>query len=244
MRLQVVGCGDAFGSGGRNHACFLLEGDAGRLLLDCGPGSVPAMKRLGIRPASLDSVLVTHLHGDHFGGVPFLFLDHRYQEPREDLLYLAGPPGLDSATADLSRALYSSGLAGPDGVPTRFLELRPGEPMEVGGARVSPFSVPHAPGMTCLGLRVEMNGKTVVYSGDTEWFDGLVDASRGADLMLLECTHLEPDAGHHISLRDVLRDHHRLQCKQLLLVHLGAAVLDVRHRHDLPWAEDGQVIEL
>jgi ribonuclease BN (tRNA processing enzyme) len=243
MRLQVVGCGDAFGSGGRNHACFLLEGSSSRLLLDCGPGSLPAMKRLGIHPPSIDAVLVSHMHGDHFGGIPFLFLDHRYQEPREDPLWVAGPPGLEEQLAALADSYYRSGISGSKGLPVRFLELGTNAPAELGGARVTAFPVRHAPGLVSYGLRVELDGKTVVYSGDTEWFDGLVEASRGADLMLLECTYLDEDAGYHVRLGDVLRHGEQLECDRLLLVHLGRDVLQERQRHQLPWAEDGMIVE-
>lgn len=244
MHLQVVGCGDAFGSGGRNHACYLLQGDSASLLLDCGPGSLPALKRLGIRPVELDSVLVTHLHGDHFGGIPFLFLDHRYNEPRRHPLLLAGPVGLEQQIDQLASSLYRSGIAGADPTSARFLELQPEVTMELGPVRVTPFAVRHAPGLDCFGLRVEMDGKTVVYSGDTQWFDGLVEASRGADLMLLECTHVNEDGGYHVRLDDVLNNRHRLECEQLLLVHLGEAVLEQKDQHDLPWADDGMVIEI
>ena len=82
MRLHVIGCGDAFGSGGRAQACFLLESGSYRLLLDCGPSGPTELKRRGIAPASLDAVLISHFHGDHFGGLPFLFLEGRYLEPR------------------------------------------------------------------------------------------------------------------------------------------------------------------
>lgn len=244
MRLQVVGCGDAFGSGGRNNACFLLQGESTSLLLDCGPTSLPAMKRMGIRPDSVDAVAVSHLHGDHFGGLPFLFLEQRYRQEDKRPLTIAGPAGLEQHTDQLAYTLYSSGIARADRLPVRFLELRVDVPTRIGAAQVTPFAVRHAPQMDCLGLRVEMDGKTVVYSGDTEWFDGLVEASRGADLMLLECTHLDEDGGYHLRLDDVLSNRHRLECSQLLLVHLGAGVLGRKDQHDLPWADDGMILEI
>ncbi len=244
MHVQVAGCGDAFGSGGRNNACFLVEGAGTRLLLDCGPTSLPALKRLEVQPSSLDAVLVTHLHGDHFGGIPFLFLEHRYLEKRRSPLLVAGPPGLEKRVRDLGASYYPLKAASPEGVPVHFLDLEPGVSEAVGAAVVRPFQVRHAGDQLCLGLRVEVDGRTVVYSGDTEWFDGLVEASRDADLFILECTYLDEEGGRHVRLQEILENRERLRCKRLLLVHLGPRVLAERHLHDLPWAEDGQRIEL
>ena len=111
--------------------------------------------------------------------------------------------------AALADSYYRSGISGSKRLPVRFLELGADAPEDIGGARVTAFPVHHAPALVSYGLRVEMDGKTVVYSGDTEWFDGLVEASRGADLMLLECTYLDEDGGYHVRLSDVLDDNRR-----------------------------------
>lgn len=68
MKLHVLGCGDAFGSGGRNNSGYLLETEGPLCLLDCGPTTLAALKRAGFDPRRLDSVLLSHLHGDHCGG--------------------------------------------------------------------------------------------------------------------------------------------------------------------------------
>lgn len=244
MYLQVIGSGDAFGSGGRNTACFLLGGESGTVLLDCGASSLPALKRCGVRPADIDAVLISHLHGDHFGGVPFLFLEARYLDPRERPLQVAGPPGVGSRMAELGRALYRAGGAAPEPSIVQFQDLEPGRPCRVGPAVVHPFAVKHVSDETCLGLRVEMGGKTVVYTGDTRWFPGLMEAARDADLFLWECTNTEDEVGGHTRLADVLEHAGRLESRRLLLTHLGPEVLAARDDHDLPWAEDGMRVEL
>ena len=74
MQLRFVGCGDAFGSGGRSHTCFHLTGISTNLLIDCGASSPPALKRLGIACNDVSLILITHFHGDHFSRLFCLFL--------------------------------------------------------------------------------------------------------------------------------------------------------------------------
>jgi len=75
MRLHILGCGDAFGSGGRQQSAYLVEASDRLFLLDCGPTALLAMKHAGFDPRLLDAIILSHLHGDHFGGVPFFYLD-------------------------------------------------------------------------------------------------------------------------------------------------------------------------
>jgi ribonuclease BN (tRNA processing enzyme) len=75
MLLQALGCGDAFGSGGRFHTCFHVSARVVSFLVDCGASALIAMRRFGVDPNTIRTVLISHLHGDHFGGLPFLLLD-------------------------------------------------------------------------------------------------------------------------------------------------------------------------
>src|ERR1043165_4965209 len=94
MKVRFLGSGDAFGSGGRFNTCIMVEGAAGRYLVDCGATSHVAMRKFDVDPATIRAVFITHLHGDHFGGLPFLIMDGRYMSHRTAPLILAGPKGL------------------------------------------------------------------------------------------------------------------------------------------------------
>src|SRR3989475_11509017 len=95
VRVTVLGSGDAFGSGGRLHSAYLVETPRHTFLLDCGPTILQAFKRSGRDPGAVDFVLISHLHGDHFGGLPFLFMEYRFEEPRSRPLAVYGPPGTE-----------------------------------------------------------------------------------------------------------------------------------------------------
>ena len=95
MQVQFVGCGDAFGSGGRQNTCFHVTGNSVNCLIDCGASALPALKRYGITRNDIDLILITHFHGDHFAGLPFLLLDAQFSR-RSRPLVIAGPEGIET----------------------------------------------------------------------------------------------------------------------------------------------------
>ncbi len=105
ITVQFVGSGDAFGSGGRLQAAISLRNASTHVLLDCGTSSLIGLARLGLAPTSIDAVLVSHLHGDHFGGIPFLVLHQQFAR-RERPLLLVGPPGLRNRVMEAMEVLF------------------------------------------------------------------------------------------------------------------------------------------
>jgi ribonuclease BN (tRNA processing enzyme) len=98
VRVQFLGSGGPFASGGRLQTCILIESKQERYLIDCGMTALVAMARFGIDPGSIDAVLITHLHGDHYGGLPLMIFEARVNvhegstyAPRPRPLRIAGP---------------------------------------------------------------------------------------------------------------------------------------------------------
>jgi ribonuclease BN (tRNA processing enzyme) len=125
MKLHILGCGDAFGSGGRNQSGYLIEASDLLFLLDCGPTTLLAMKRAGFDPARLQTIILSHLHGDHFGGIPFFFIEYLYRQPRDQPLTIAGPPGTESRVRRLQTIMYGSGRSPARLPPVNFITLKP-----------------------------------------------------------------------------------------------------------------------
>src|SRR5580698_4097993 len=105
MQLQFVGCGDALGSGGRYNTCFHVTGDRVNFLIDCGASSLPALKRLDIARNEIDLILITHFHGDHFAGLPFLLLDAQFTR-RTRPLVIAGPEGIETRLPQAMEVMF------------------------------------------------------------------------------------------------------------------------------------------
>jgi ribonuclease BN (tRNA processing enzyme) len=240
MKIHILGCGDAFGSGGRNQSGYLVEADDRLFLLDCGATSLAAMKRIGIDTGQLDAVLLSHLHGDHFAGLPFLFIEYLYQRPRTAPLHIAGPVSTEEKTRELSRLMYRL----TDLPPVNFHVLEPENRLAIAGIEVYAFPVPHQTNETSLGLRIAYNGKVILFSGDSAWTDRFLDEARDVDLFLCECTFYDEGQGNHIRytiLKDKLA---RLRCRRILLTHLGEEMLNRQQDLTIPCASDGMVVEI
>lgn len=106
MHLDFLGTGDAFGSGGQFNTCFLVERSEASLLIDCGASSLIAMRRFGVDPNSIAAILISHLHGDHFGGLPFFILDAELVSRRTRPLCVIGPKGTAAQVEALMEASF------------------------------------------------------------------------------------------------------------------------------------------
>jgi len=243
VRLTVLGSGDAFNSGGRTHSAYLIETPQTTFVMDCGPGILQALKREGRDTGALDFVLLSHLHGDHFGGVPFLLLEYRYENPRTRPLGVYGPRGTATAVPRLFAALYEHVATQPFAFPVQYDELD-ATPRTVSDVRIVPFVVPHAPELSCLGFRIEVAGRVLVYSGDASWTDEFVAQTRDADLFVCECSTYERTVPIHLSYREIAARARDLGCRRLVLSHLGREPLAHLGDITLECATDGLTIVL
>jgi ribonuclease BN (tRNA processing enzyme) len=244
LKIRFLGSGDAFGSGGRFQPCILVEAQEECFLLDCGASSLIAMKRVGVSVSQIDAILLSHLHGDHFGGVPFFLLDAQLVSKRTKPLVVAGPPGLTTRLPAAMEALFpgSSGLQWR--FPFEVVELAEGKPASLGRLVVTPFRVVHDSGAPPYAFRIESGGKTVAYSGDTQWTESLVDAARGADLFICEVYAYEKKVKFHVDFKTLMEHRERLGCRRLVLTHMSEEMLDKAGELGVECAEDGKEIVL
>lgn len=242
MRLQFIGSGDAFGSGGRFNTCLHLTGDHANILVDCGASSLVAMKKLGIERGAIDAILLTHFHADHFGGIPFFILDQQLNVRRTKPLVIAGPPGLPRWYERAMALAFPGERQLP--FPLELREVEIGTANAFSNMRVTPYPVVHDERAgPCLAYRIEIEGKVVCYSGDTEWTDALIDAARDADLFVCECYMFEKPRKSHMSLA-VLRQHlGAVGARRVILTHMSEDMLGRLNDVDLEIAEDGKVVE-
>jgi len=226
MRLTVVGCGDAFGSGGRGNACFWIESGGVTVALDFGATALVGARRLGLDPNRIDAVVVSHLHGDHFGGLPFLLLDGHFDSRRETPLTIIGPVG---AAERLRAALevFYPGLSGLDWrFPLDVVHLPCGVRHRFAHLAIETAAVVHPSGAPATAVRMADGTRTLAYSGDTGWTDALVEVARGADFFITECTSFDRPLANHLDFTTIAANRARFEAARVMLTHMGAAVLD------------------
>lgn len=244
VQVRFLGTGDAFNASAHCHASYLLTAPSGRILLDCGLTTLLAMKRDGIAVEDVDAIFVSHLHGDHFGGIPMLFLESVYEVPRSRPLTIVGPPGTARRIDDLWRALYREIAARPLPFALDCIEVHPGQATRAAGIDLLPFRVPHQENEISLGVRAVADGKSLLYSGDTGWTEDLVTQSKGTDLFICECTYFETRVDFHLDYPRLADNAPRFGCQRLILTHAGRQVLARRDELTQELAREGLVVEL
>jgi ribonuclease BN (tRNA processing enzyme) len=256
MKLTFIGSADAFNSGGRGHSCYWLDGAADEpVIVDFGGTSLMKLRLEGLDPDALGAVVLTHLHGDHFGGLPFLQIHLTFVSQRTRPLVIVGPPGTRDRVNALIDLVYGPSIAEHAQFDIEFVEIGPGESAEVLGSRWEAFYAVHLepPDMAlCLRMTAK-DGTVIAFSGDTEPCDGLLDSARGSDLLVAECTGMRPPMGPHMTWAEWPGLLAKLETRRVALTHLGQDVREelpaILEKGGLPGAplvlaDDGLVLQI
>ena len=244
MQLRFVGSGDAFGSGGRFNTCFHLTGARANVLIDCGASSLPALKGQGVSRNDIDLVLITHFHGDHFAGLPFLLLDAQFRR-RTRPLTIAGPEGIAMRLTQVMEVLFENSSKTKQRFDLNVVSLSPDKTARFGDVSVTPFAVVHGDsGGPFLGYRIEAEGRTIAYTADTEWTDALIPLGRDADLFIAEAYTYDRPVKNHLSLKALEARLAEIKPKRLILTHMSDDMLE--RLGGLPYeaASDGLVVAI
>ena len=231
MELTFVGCGDAFGSGGRFNTCFHVQSAGSAFLVDCGSSALISMKRLAIDPSAIDSIFITHFHADHFSGLPFLVLDAQFSKRTRPLSVL-GPTGLRDPYRSVMEAAFPGTAART--FKASIVELPADTISTHGAAKVLAKPVVHGlPATAFFGYRIWIDNRVIAYTGDTEWTDNLIELGRDADLLIAGCYYYDRPIPFHLSYRTLLERLATIAPKRLVLTRMSDDMLrrsvDINH---------------
>lgn len=221
MRLHILGSGTCVPYDKRGSSGYALELSGQKLLLDCGSGTTWKLAKAGINYLDIDHIFLSHLHPDHTGDlVPFLFATkYAYGSPygskRENPLCLWGGEGLDNFFEAL-KAVYNEWI-----VPETLSigELQEGT-KQFDGFSTTSTHTPHMDGS--LAYRIEEKGKSIVYSGDTDYSESLIELAGDADLLIIECSLPDDDSKRegHLTPGEVIKIANKSRAKKVVVTHL------------------------
>jgi ribonuclease BN (tRNA processing enzyme) len=245
VKVTILGSGDAFASRGFCQACYVIEAGGKTILMEAGPTLLASLKRAGFSPADLDMVLISHLHGDHFGGLPFLILEYMWESKLKGDLILAGPRRLEQRTWTVFENMFPTFPEEKVARRLKFQVLEPGHTRDFDGVQVATIRTPHTKPDVSLAFRVTIGGKTVVFSGDTGWTEELVPFCEGADLFICECTYFgSAHLTFHLNYPQLEAQRARFNVKRMVLTHIGREVFEHKSDIKMEMAFDGMQIEV
>jgi ribonuclease BN (tRNA processing enzyme) len=245
MRFTFIGCGDAFGSGGRLQTCLHVAGARANFLIDCGASSLIGLKAHRISLNAIQAIFVTHFHADHFGGIPFFMLDAQLVSKRSEPLSIVGPPGLSTW---FERVMETACPGSSKTVPkfsVALVEISANEQRTVAGVNVQSFQAKHGdPGGPSFSYRFETEEKIIAYTGDTEWTDALISAAKDADLFVAEAYFFEKKVKMHLDLESLEARLPLMNAKRVVLTHMSDDMLGRLKYLPYETAYDGMIITL
>lgn len=242
--VQFLGCGDAFGSGGRFNTCFHVKSAKNSFLIDCGASSMVAIKKFNLDPNSIDTIFLTHLHGDHFAGVIFFLMDARYLAGRKAPLTIAGPKGVKQRIIDTMNVLYPGCWDKGHDFEIRFFEMARGVRQVINHIGVHPYKAQHLQDGNDFILRFDVDDKVITYSGDTGWTENLIPATKDSDLFICESYLFDTQCEFHLDYKTIKEKAGEIGAKTTVLTHLGPDALQKLNDITLQVAFDGMKISV
>lgn len=221
MELTFLGTGNAFAPT-RYWSAFLVDD---RYLFDAPPTLLPHMNKLGKDIRDIEVVFISHFHGDHYFGLPFLLLDYAERAPRSKPLTIVGPPGIQKRVESSTNLAFANVYRKQSrGYDLTFVEVKDRKPAAAGGLDYTAFKVQHVPDLESFAYRVQIGSQTLAYTGDSSMCDALIPLAQDADVFVAECSCWTETCGPiHLTPSNILALHQQLAPPtQFILTHIGA----------------------
>jgi ribonuclease BN (tRNA processing enzyme) len=221
------------------------DGAGGKFLIDCGATAMIGIRKFALDPNEISAIFVSHMHGDHFAGVPFFILDAQLVSKRTAPLSVYLPTGGTGQFVGTMEGLFPGSYKSAKKFPVEIKEMAPGEKYMQNAVEAVSYKVNHS-GLDARALRLTVNGKSIAYSGDTQWDDNLLLCAAGADVFVAEAYYYDRKVKFHLDLASLRENIAKIGARQYVLTHMAAEMLAVP-REDLKGfvlAEDGLAIKI
>lgn len=220
MKLTILGSGTCVPYTERGSSGYAVDTGESKIMLDCGSGSTWKLAHAGINYLEIDHIFFSHIHPDHTGDLAaFLFASKyshgsTYGTGREKPLNIWGGKGFVKFFEALKGA-YDKWIE-PEGLSVG--ELQPGI-KEFPGFKLTSAKSAHI--KSSLAYRIEAEGKSLVYSGDTDYSEDLIKLAWRADLLIIECALTEGSKHKgHLSPSGVSKIVNASRAERAVVTHL------------------------
>ncbi len=221
VKIQVIGNGNAFGELNKFHTCFYLDTNQTKCLVDIGATSVYNLQQNRIDFNNIDIIILSHFHGDHFGGIPFFLLNSYFLLNRSRPLTIVGPQDCENRIKNLVNAVYPGLMEFFCEMDITFVEYDYSSSCRFQDLEIKGYPVIHSPESNPHGVRITIGERIFCYSGDTEWTDNLYQLCENADMFICECNYFEKEVRGHLSYLVLKEKLDLCTAKKLLLTHYG-----------------------
>jgi len=244
VSVTFVGSGDAFGAGGRFQTCILVDAPGVRAAIDFGASSLVALNKMEIEHNSIDTIVLTHIHGDHCGGIPFMLMDAMLGAKRQVPLTIAGPRETEKKLRLINEALMPGMHVMKPNFELNYLEIDVMTPTQVGDLMITTYPANHTGETNPTSVRVEVGGKVISYTGDSAWTKHMPKVAEDADLFICECYFYAKPVRFHMNYPDIKEHWEELRAKRTILTHFSREM--ILHKDAVPeeTAYDGMVVKL
>jgi ribonuclease BN (tRNA processing enzyme) len=197
MELTFLGTGAAF-AGDSFNSGYILDR---RVLIDAGAPVHVLIQRTGHAIGSIEAAVITHQHADHTFGLPYVMATRAIEAPDAPPLTIVGPPGFERYISDLFQLAWGDRLHEIvwRALKPVFIDVKPGQTVEVAGFAVHGEEMVHVNDIPCLGYSFEKDGIRLAYSGDSTVCAGLDALIEAADHVILEMTGVDEADKSHMS---------------------------------------------
>lgn len=223
LNLTFIGSGNAFSPAGLCCNGFLVND---RVLFDAPPQALSSLNTVGAEINEIDAVVISHHHGDHFLGLPFLLLHWKWKG-RTKPVQIVGPRGTEVLGKDIVEKVFPGSLR-DIGYDLEWIDAKPGSPLSLReGFEIEPYPMVHDPELSmCLGYKTRVGATTFSYTGDSVMCDSVLDLTKGVDLMVSECASRADRIPVHMNLVDDMPVVRRnlASTSPLILTHIAAGV--------------------